>query len=307
MGPMRRVFLAVGVITLLALPPLVHNVHRSALAYRPRHDLEQRILYLPSGELLAPACLGFDGMVADLLWIRAIMYFGSHHDMTEDENWYVWLYCMIDLVTDLDPDFISPFKYGGLMLHLQSDWVEPANLLMAKGMNHNPDEWFFPFTLAMNYYSREDYERAAEYAQMAAVLPDAPFYLPNLAASMLNDTDREEVSLQFLKERYSTALDEKMRDAIYVKIQETLFEIAKRDLDVARGQYRDERGREAQDLTELVPQYIAEIPDDPYAVFVDDPSRCGLSIDPLNRSVTSDCLAEALESIRERYGIGSGR
>ena len=304
---MRRLFLAAGIITLLVLPPLVHNIHRSAIAYRPQHDLQQRILYLPSGDLLGPASLGYDGVVADLLWIRAVLFFGTHHGMTEDENWYVWLYCMIDLVTDLDPEFVAPFKYGGLMLHLEPDWVEAANLLMAKGIEHNPDEWYFPFTLAMNYFDQDDLERAAGYAQMAADLPGAPFYLPNLAASMLNDTNRAEVSLQFLQEKYSDALDEKMRGAIYVKIQETYFEIAKRDLDLARERFRDEQGKEAQDLAELAPQYIAGIPADPYTVFVDDPSRCGLSIDPLNRSITSDCLIEALANIHKRYGVGTHR
>jgi len=304
---MRRAYLAVAIAAMLLLPPLVYNAHRTLLAYQPRHDLQQRILYLPTGELLSPLCLGFEAPVADFLWIRAVHYFGSHHDVTEGDQWYVWLYYMIDLVTDLDPEFVAPYKYGGLMLHVDPDWVGAHNLLMAKGMQSNPEQWYFPFSLAMNYFFEDDLQRAADYAQIASKLPGAPFYLPNLAASLLNDSEREEVALQFLIERYNDTVDDQTKNSIYVKIQETEFEIAKRDFDAARERFRIEQGREAEDLRELVPNYIAEVPDDPYAVFVDDPSRCGFSIDPLDQSVTSDCLSEALAIIRERYGIGSQR
>ena len=42
-------------------------------------DQEEKLLYLPSGKYLKPASLGFDTLVADLLWIKAIGYFGGHY------------------------------------------------------------------------------------------------------------------------------------------------------------------------------------------------------------------------------------
>ncbi len=295
----------VTVLALLLLAPATHNLRRAGEALRPRHDLAARILYLPSGEHLGPACLGYEGAVADLLWIRAILYFGGSHGAQPDDDWYVWLYYMLDLVTDLSPHFEAPYKYGGVMLRISPEWVEASNLIMAKGMANNPDEWYFPFSIAMNYHLRDDMQRSAEFLQIAASKPDAPFYLANLAASLLNETDQEEVALHFLMQEYETAPDEKRRNAIYVKIHETRFMIAQRDLDAARGRFAAEEGRPPTALSQLVPAYIPAIPEDPWATFVEAPERCSLTIDPLDSDITSTCVREALVSIRARYDIGS--
>lgn len=295
----------VTVLALLAMAPATHNLRRAGEALRPRHDLAARILYLPSGEHLGPACLGYEGAVADLLWIRAILYFGGSHGAQPDDDWYVWLYYMLDLVTDLSPHFEAPYKYGGVMLRISPDWIEASNLIMAKGMANNPDEWYFPFSIAMNYHLRGDMQRSAEFLRIAASKPDAPFYLANLAASLLNETNQEEVALHFLMQEYENAPDEARRNAIYVKIHETRFMIARRDLDAARAEYTEDVGRPPSDLADLVPAYIPEIPADPWAIFVDESVRCTLTIDPLNNDITSTCMRSALVAIRERYNIGS--
>jgi hypothetical protein len=293
------------VLVLLAILPLSHNLRRSGEALRPRHELADRILYLPSGDGLRPACLGFDAVVSDLLWIRAILFFGGHHAASAGDAWNVWLYYMLDLVTDLNPHATAPYKYGGVMLRISPDWIDASNLIMAKGMAHNPDDWYFPFSIAMNYHLLEDMERAAEFLLIAAALPDAPFYLPNLAASLLNETDQEEVALHFLLEEYKTAPGEMEKNAIYVKIHETRFMIARRDVDAARTRFEEEVGHPPTDLTELVPTYLATLPDDPWATFVEDGARCTLTINPLDNEVMSTCMRKALTTIQTRYGIGS--
>ncbi len=293
------------IMALLAVLPLAHNLRRGGEALRPRHDLSERILYLPSGEGLKPACLGYDTAVSDILWIRAILFFGGHHGASAGDQWYVWLYYMLDLVTDLNPHATAPYKYGGVMLRISPDWADASNLIMAKGMAHNPDEWYFPFSIAMNYHLLDDTERAAEFLQIAAALPDAPFYLPNLAASLLNETNQEEVALHFLMEEYQTAPDESRKNAIYVKIHETRFMIARRDVDAARARFEEAVGRPPIELSELVPGHLPALPEDPWATFVEDPSRCHLAINPLDNEVTSTCLREALVAIQTRYGIGS--
>ncbi len=293
------------VLLLAAVAPLSHNLRRAGEARQPHHELADRVVYLPSGENLGPACLGYESAVADVLWIRAILYFGGGHGTQLDDDWYVWLYYMLDLVTDLNPHFEAPYKFGGVMLRISPEWVDASNLIMAKGMAHNPDEWYFPFSIAMNYYLREDMQRSAEFLTVAASKPDAPFYLPNLAASLLNQTQQEEVALHFLMQEYETAPDESRRNAIYVKIHETRFMIARRDLDAARARYTERNGRPPSDLQDLVPADIAELPPDPWATFVDEPARCGLTIDPLDNDITSTCMREALVTIRAKYNIGS--
>lgn len=291
-------------VVLLSLLPVIHAAHRNADAYRPRLDVSDRFGYLPTGEFASTACLGFDAPVADLLWIRAVLYFGEHYDGSDEVDWYVWLYYIVDLVTDLDPKFTAPYKYGGTMLRIDPQWVDASNLLFAKGLKNNPDYWYFPFSIAMNYFFRDDLGKAAHYAQIAASLPGAPFYLANLTASMLNDSNHKEVALRFLEEEYGAAVSEKRKGAIYVKIHETRFEMACEQVDEARSRYLADTGAPVTDLEGLVPTYLREIPEDPYAVFLDDPGGCGLVIDPLDLSTTSGCFLEASRTIQERYGLG---
>ncbi len=306
---MRSFNLTIACIALfiVAALPLVHSLQRNSDAYRPRLELEDRILYMPDGDYLGPACLGQEDLVADLIWIRAILLFGTKHDVAPDDRWNLWLYYMLDLVTDLDENFMPAYKYGALMLRLSPRWTEASNLLMAKGMRSNPDEWYLPFAIGWNYFDKGEVERGATFVQQASTLPEAPFYLSNLAATMLNESQQQEAALAFLEAEYEIALDERRRNVLFVKIQETYFEIAARDLGRARESYRADTGLEAADLEDLVPRYVQHIPDDPYAVFVDEPSQCGLQIDPLDRSVTSACLQTALRNIRVRYQVGAAR
>ncbi len=295
------------VVILVAMVPLVHSTHRIADAYRPRPALSEQVRFIPSGDFASTACLGFDATAADLLWIRTVMYFGENYDGSDDNTWYVWVYYMVDLVTDLDPHFTAPYKYGGTMLRIDPSWVDASNLIMAKGMASNPDYWYFPFSIAMNYFLRDEVETAAHYATLAAASPDAPFYMANLAASMLNDSNHREVALRFLEEEYAASVSEQRKEAIYVKIQETRFEMAREVVEEARQRYREATGVPAQDIEELVPDYLSEIPADPYAVYLDDPSDCGLVINPLDRSVISACFLQASYVIKERYWLGTVR
>jgi hypothetical protein len=57
-------------------------------------------VYLPRAEYLRPISLGWQNVLADILWFRTISYFGEHY---RSDRTYAWLAQMCDLVTDLDP------------------------------------------------------------------------------------------------------------------------------------------------------------------------------------------------------------
>lgn len=65
----------------------------------------------PSGKFLKPLALGYDQVVADLLWMKTISYFGGHF-MSDKQ--YPWLAHMLNLIIDLDPRFDFPYYFGGL-------------------------------------------------------------------------------------------------------------------------------------------------------------------------------------------------
>jgi hypothetical protein len=160
----------------------------------------EMLMYLPSGKYLKPLMLGFDQIAADILWIKAIGYFGGHY-MT-DRN-YQWLYHILDLTTTLDPYFRYPYEFGGVVLAVEKEDFEHSNKLLKKGMQYHSDYWRFPFYLGFNSFFRlKDPETAARYISTAAALPDCPSYLPKLAASLYAHSGQKETALNFLNRMY---------------------------------------------------------------------------------------------------------
>lgn len=278
-------FLSIALAGVL-LVGLIHSGHRHTDAWAPQSDLTNEILYLPSGEFLQLATLGYEMLAADLLWVRATAMFGEGYGA--DERWQLWLYHMINLATDLDPQFRAAYKYGGTMLRMDGLLVDQSNLIFQKGHEALPDEWYFPFAIAMNYFLyKEDRKLAALYMEQAArsarstelaieaarargdrssPLLDPrrqpPSYLANLAASLYSETDQLELGLTFLLEEHRQLPPSHSRTAVEVKILETRYLIALRDATATVEQYRLQTGelpRTPQDVSALG----LELPADP--------------------------------------------
>ncbi|MGC2060261.1 MAG: hypothetical protein WA653_18495, partial [Candidatus Sulfotelmatobacter sp.] len=79
MKPRRKVSIVAGVcvaVSLAASAVLLHHIDQ----LRPRGTLED-VLYLNSPKVLKRISLGYDGLLADIYWTRAVQYFGGrHHD-----------------------------------------------------------------------------------------------------------------------------------------------------------------------------------------------------------------------------------
>ena len=70
-------------------------------------------VYLPRAEYLRPMSLGWQNVLADILWFRTISYFGEHY---RSDRTYPWLAQMCDLVTDLDPRAEHVYRFAGFIL-----------------------------------------------------------------------------------------------------------------------------------------------------------------------------------------------
>lgn len=194
-----------------------------------QQDREERLLYLPSGKFLKPACLGFESLVADLLWIKAIGYFGGHY-LTDRS--YKWLYHILDLLTTLDPLFRYPYEFGGVVLSIEGGNPEQGTLLMEKGIIHHTEYWRLYFYLGFNYfYYHKDFKTASRYITKAAQLPGHPAYLPKLAASLLTSSGEKNTALSFLRQLYENTEDEWLKHQIKEKIDEILAGVLPKTLE----------------------------------------------------------------------------
>ena len=250
------------VLTLLVLIGLVGSGHRHVKAWAPRSTVSDQIRFLPSGKALNFVAMGYDEVIADLLWARATLLFGENFGKGE-QDWYTWLYHMMDLATDLDPQFRAAYKYGGTMLRVDGVFVAQSSMIFAKGSHALPEEWYFPFGIAMNYFiTKKDNRLAAFYMRKAASLPRSPFYLRNLAATLTDESQGLENALAFLTQELQVVPEGAARRAIEVKIFETRYEIAVRDAETVIREHRRLTGRLPASPPEVTAAGL-ELPPDP--------------------------------------------
>ncbi len=232
-----------AVAVLLVGGPLIASGQRHTDAWAPRTDLGEQMLYLPTGRLLNALALGYEPLLADLLWVRATVLFGTNYGVERTDDWYAWLFHMTNLATDLDPKFRAAYKYGGSMLKTDGVFVDQSNLLFQKGMHELEEEWYFPFAIAMNYFMyKDDRETAARYMRIAAETGSGPFYLRNLAASLISESHDLESALVFMQEERRVVREEKVAAALDLKIAETRYAIGVRDASNAIHEFRRRTG-----------------------------------------------------------------
>ncbi len=247
----------------------------SYLVYCIQHELDGKIKpeeriedlkYLPSGKFLRGAALGYDELLSDILWIKAISYFGGHI-MTDRR--YDWLYHIIDIVTTLDAPFEYPYEFGGVVLAAEVSDVDASIKILKKGMKNVSRThwryWYLPFYLGYDYwYYKGDFAAGARYLEVAAKLPGRPPYLPMLVARMHADSGNPEIGIIFLEEMYHSVSNERMKRKIAERIKETMVERDLQMLEKARDAFKEKHGRYPEILEDLVRDNIIDrIPDEP--------------------------------------------
>ncbi len=252
----------VAILVLCVAVPWLSSAHRHCDAWAPQMSRADEVAFLPTGEFIKGAALGYDALLADVFWVRASTMFGTRFG-DDDQQWYSWLYHMVDLATDLDPDFRAAYKYGATMLRVNGVFVDQSSLIFQKGMRALPDEWYFPFGIAMNFYlHRNDRALAAEYLAQAVATGNGPFYLRNLTASMLSDSDQLGTALVFLEEERRVVRDEKARTAVDIKILEVRYLLERQRASAVVAEFRRSTGSLPSEPPGVAAQGF-ELPPDP--------------------------------------------
>lgn len=178
---------AVAVALLLAASIGVQVVRdRGWHPYEPATPL----LWLQSSELITRASLGFRNLVADIYWIRTVVYYGGQQKLEAGRRDFSVLSPLLNFVTTLDPQFRVAYRFGAIFL------TEPppagpgrpdlAIALLERGMRANPTKWEYAHDIGFVYYWwLHDYNAAAQWFKKASELPGATNWLAPLAATTL--------------------------------------------------------------------------------------------------------------------------
>jgi tetratricopeptide (TPR) repeat protein len=167
-------------------------------------------LYLPSGKFVTQASLGYRQLVADMTWFSAVQYYGGYRLEQHDLAYFQGL---IEIVTDLDPNFVFPYVFGAVVLSQDMANLDTAINLLKKGMAHNPTAWELPFEAAFLYYiDARDTEMAARYFDLASRMPGAGDRAKRFAAFVYSQAGHEETSIRMWEELIETTDEPYMRN-----------------------------------------------------------------------------------------------
>ena len=151
-------------------------------------------LYLTSPKLLKRLSLGYDGLLADIYWTRAVQYYGGmHHSGGGD---YKLLWPLLNITSQLDPHFTRVYEFGGPFLSTEppngAGLPDRAVELVNYGIRENPEKWRLYYDLGFIFYDLKNYNAAADAFSRGSQLPNANPLLKVLAARMAEhggDTD----------------------------------------------------------------------------------------------------------------------
>jgi len=246
--------------------PIVLSIYITQIHIERHKGIEQRIekfMLLPKGEYLKPAVIGYEQLVGDIIWLRAIQVIG---EKVVTPQGYDWVYHALDIITTLDPKFAYAYELGGVTLSALGKRPDLSNMLLEKGGRENPGAWQIPFYIGFNnFFYLNDYEAAAEYMDKASKLPGHPAYLPKLAARLYVQAGNPDVALEFLNRMYHETRDENVRPVLEQRIKEVIIERDARLLEKAISKYKETYKVYPDHLSDLAKKsFVPEVPREPF-------------------------------------------
>jgi len=220
MTPRMRSFFSRSNALLLSLLVVLGT---TALAQRSNaasmHRRGQRyedVYYLPPDAWLRPMSLDYQEALADLLWMRSLLYFGEelgHRGQTR----YVFAY--IDAILTLDPGFRAAYKWAAVAGLYHSGTVTTQDGYrvidyLERAVQRWPDdgEFYWELGAALRFElaplvddpveKRRLYEAAMEPLATAARLGAGPPWLSGLNAQLMRKLGKTEQAIRHIEEMY---------------------------------------------------------------------------------------------------------
>ncbi len=165
---MKKIYRTLIVLLLFAI---IANFSYRIDLNRAESERVGELAYFPSGFMVRTLAIGNQGMLADIIWLRFIQYYGEHR-MTDLQ--YEYMYHILDILTTLDPHFVHAYNLGALMLTHDAKRPDQAFKLLKKVIRDNPEEWRALFMYGfINYAFMADYRTALAYFRLSAQQPKA--------------------------------------------------------------------------------------------------------------------------------------
>jgi hypothetical protein len=217
-------------------------------------DQQKEELLLRSGPMLKRLSLGYDSLLGDIYWTRAVQYYGARVGNPGEK--FVLLWPLLDITTTLDPKLIVAYRFGAIFLSepmpTGADRSDLAVELVKKGVAANPNSWELSSDLGFLYYWHlKDYEKASAAYLQGSKIPNSPSWMKMMAAQVAEKGNAFSNSLAIWSELYETTQNEKVKKNAFQHLQSLHALQDTVELNKLAEQYRKQSGRYPSGVNEL--------------------------------------------------------
>jgi len=233
---------------------------------RPQAPLEE-VLYISSPKFLKRASLGYEGLLADIYWTRAVQYFGSRHYNSATN--YDLLAPLLEITTALDPHLVPAYHFGASFLAPAppggAGQPDRAIQLMQYGIQNNPNDWHLYYDLGFVYYmDLKNYAKASQAFDQGSQVPGSHPFLKILAAQMAAHAGEYETSRMLWTATYESTQDSLIRQNAIDHLRALKVDDDVTNLQAAVTRFGERTGRLPSSLLELLPaEGLRGVPVDP--------------------------------------------
>jgi hypothetical protein len=232
-------------------------------------SVDPDMLYFSSPEGVKKMAMGYDSVLADIYWMRAIQYYGRRDEADKRPVRYRNLSALLQITVALDPDMLDAYRAGANFLAepdpIGAGQPQEALKLLDNGIKRMPLEWRLLFDKGFIYYwFVKDFEAAGQCWLSASRIPGAPAWMEGLAASALSKGGAMETAKTLWQRQYQESdradIKENARNHLFsIEIAETLW-----TLEYFVGKYRERAAAYPAELNDLVQAgFLRAMPDDP--------------------------------------------
>jgi hypothetical protein len=261
----RRSVLCLCVTLLfLAIATLQGRIDASA-----RIPVDQEVLILRSGPLLKKMSLGYDSLLADIYWTRAVQYYGQRVQNPGAKLDLLWP--LLDITTTLDPHLLVAYRFGAIFLsepEAGADRPDLAIELVERGIAANPNEWRLGTDLGFLYYWHlKDYARASAAYLAASQVPHAPLWPKLMAARIAQTGGSFDISRMIWSQLYESTNNSTIKARALRELRSLKAQEDQAQLDMLAKQYQERFGHFPATITDMVTAgFLSGIPVDPAGI-----------------------------------------
>lgn len=225
------------------------------------------VLFITSPKAVKRLSLGYDGLLADIYWTRAVQYFGGRH--VAGASHFRLLAPLLEITTTLDPHLVVAYQFGSNFLSPKppngAGMPDKAIQLVNYGIQNNPNDWKLYYELGFIYYMDvKDYAKAADAFARGSQVPDAHPFLKVLAAQMAQHAGDSQMARALWTTTYQSTEDKQIRGNALAHLRALQVADEVTAIEGLVGQYKQTAGRTPASLDELVAaNYLKYVPRDP--------------------------------------------